>query len=90
MQERTDSVITNPFLCLSSDDSGDECASSPPMTGQGVGARNSEVQSTLRTLGSKVEDLSTCNDLIAKHGSALQRSALPLSVFCYVSFFYVE
>uniref|UniRef100_A0AAY4A7L1 Oxysterol-binding protein n=1 Tax=Denticeps clupeoides TaxID=299321 RepID=A0AAY4A7L1_9TELE len=32
------------------------------------------VQSTLRTLGSKVEDLSTCNDLIAKHGSALQRS----------------
>uniref|UniRef100_A0A667WM57 Oxysterol-binding protein n=1 Tax=Myripristis murdjan TaxID=586833 RepID=A0A667WM57_9TELE len=36
--------------------------------------RNSEVQSTLRTLGSKVEDLSTCNDLIAKHGSALQRS----------------
>uniref|UniRef100_A0A3Q2NQI2 Oxysterol-binding protein n=1 Tax=Fundulus heteroclitus TaxID=8078 RepID=A0A3Q2NQI2_FUNHE len=32
------------------------------------------VQSTLRTLGSKVEDLSTCNDLISKHGSALQRS----------------
>ncbi|GAA6105713.1 oxysterol-binding protein 1 isoform X1, partial [Tachysurus ichikawai] len=55
-------------------DSGDECASSPPMAGQGVGTRNSEVQSTLRTLGSKVEDLSTCNDLIAKHGSALQRS----------------
>uniref|UniRef100_A0A3B3T759 Oxysterol-binding protein n=1 Tax=Paramormyrops kingsleyae TaxID=1676925 RepID=A0A3B3T759_9TELE len=38
------------------------------------GARNAEVQSTLRTLGNKVEDLSTCNDLIAKHGSALQRS----------------
>uniref|UniRef100_A0A8C2G935 Oxysterol-binding protein n=1 Tax=Cyprinus carpio TaxID=7962 RepID=A0A8C2G935_CYPCA len=38
------------------------------------GSRNSEVQSTLRTLNSKVEDLSTCNDLIAKHGSALQRS----------------
>ncbi|KAF4071269.1 hypothetical protein AMELA_G00271210 [Ameiurus melas] len=57
-----------------SDDSGDECTSSPPMTAQGVGTRNSEVQSTLRTLGSKVEDLSTCNDLIAKHGSALQRS----------------
>uniref|UniRef100_A0AAQ4NPT7 Oxysterol-binding protein n=1 Tax=Gasterosteus aculeatus aculeatus TaxID=481459 RepID=A0AAQ4NPT7_GASAC len=36
--------------------------------------RNSEVQSALRTLGSKVEDLSTCNDLISKHGSALQRS----------------
>uniref|UniRef100_A0A3Q3VRR3 Oxysterol-binding protein n=1 Tax=Mola mola TaxID=94237 RepID=A0A3Q3VRR3_MOLML len=36
--------------------------------------RNSEVQSTLRTLNSKVEDLATCNDLIVKHGSALQRS----------------
>ncbi|XP_039541465.1 oxysterol-binding protein 1 isoform X2 [Pimephales promelas] len=55
-----------------SDDSGDE--SSPSAAGQGGGSRNSEVQSTLRTLGSKVEDLSTCNDLIAKHGSALQRS----------------
>uniref|UniRef100_A0A3Q3LZV6 Oxysterol-binding protein n=1 Tax=Mastacembelus armatus TaxID=205130 RepID=A0A3Q3LZV6_9TELE len=38
------------------------------------GCRNSEIQSTLRTLNSKVEDLSTCNDLIVKHGSALQRS----------------
>uniref|UniRef100_A0A7N9AUC7 Oxysterol-binding protein n=1 Tax=Mastacembelus armatus TaxID=205130 RepID=A0A7N9AUC7_9TELE len=38
------------------------------------GSQNSEVQSALRTLGSKVEDLSTCNDLISKHGSALQRS----------------
>lgn len=33
-----------------------------------------ELQNTLRTLSSKVEDLSTCNDLIAKHGTALQRS----------------
>ncbi|XP_048851762.1 oxysterol-binding protein 1 isoform X3 [Brienomyrus brachyistius] len=58
-----------------SDDSGDDCPpSSPPSAGQGGGARNAEVQSTLRTLGNKVEDLSTCNDLIAKHGSALQRS----------------
>ncbi|XP_062333295.1 oxysterol-binding protein 1 isoform X10 [Osmerus eperlanus] len=57
-----------------SDDSGDECPTSPPTAGQGGGSRNSAVQSTLRTLGSKVEDLSTCNDLIAKHGSALQRS----------------
>uniref|UniRef100_A0AAQ6IMM5 Oxysterol-binding protein n=1 Tax=Anabas testudineus TaxID=64144 RepID=A0AAQ6IMM5_ANATE len=40
----------------------------------GGGSHNSEVQSALRTLGSKVEDLSTCNDLISKHGSALQRS----------------
>ncbi|XP_078147434.1 oxysterol-binding protein 1 isoform X2 [Centroberyx gerrardi] len=57
-----------------SDDSGDDCPTLPPTSGQGGGCRNSEVQSTLRTLGSKVEDLSTCNDLIAKHGSALQRS----------------
>ncbi|XP_073716671.1 oxysterol-binding protein 1 isoform X4 [Misgurnus anguillicaudatus] len=57
-----------------SDDSGDDISSTPPASGQGGGSRNSEVQSTLRTLGSKVEDLSTCNDLIAKHGSALQRS----------------
>ncbi|XP_023657315.2 oxysterol-binding protein 1 isoform X4 [Paramormyrops kingsleyae] len=58
-----------------SDDSGDDCPpSSPPSAGQAGGARNAEVQSTLRTLGNKVEDLSTCNDLIAKHGSALQRS----------------
>ncbi|XP_066574630.1 oxysterol-binding protein 1 isoform X5 [Amia ocellicauda] len=41
--------------------------------GGGLGDR-AEVQSTLRSLSSKVEDLSTCNDLIAKHGSALQRS----------------
>ncbi|XP_056627894.1 oxysterol-binding protein 1 isoform X2 [Triplophysa dalaica] len=57
-----------------SDDSENECPNTSPSSGQGGGSRNSEVQSTLRTLGSKVEDLSTCNDLIAKHGSALQRS----------------
>uniref|UniRef100_A0A8B9Z6M3 Oxysterol-binding protein n=1 Tax=Buteo japonicus TaxID=224669 RepID=A0A8B9Z6M3_9AVES len=48
-----------------SDDSGDESVSQTDKT---------ELQSTLRTLSSKVEDLSTCNDLIAKHGTALQRS----------------
>uniref|UniRef100_A0A7N8YA61 Oxysterol-binding protein n=1 Tax=Mastacembelus armatus TaxID=205130 RepID=A0A7N8YA61_9TELE len=57
-----------------SDDSGDEGPMVPPSSGQGGGCRNSEIQSTLRTLNSKVEDLSTCNDLIVKHGSALQRS----------------
>ncbi|XP_038165066.1 oxysterol-binding protein 1-like isoform X2 [Cyprinodon tularosa] len=57
-----------------SDDSGDDFPSSSVGGGQGGGSQNSEVQSTLRTLGSKVEDLSTCNDLISKHGSALQRS----------------
>ncbi|KAK3523362.1 hypothetical protein QTP86_029841, partial [Hemibagrus guttatus] len=70
----SESAESRPVTQSQPNDSGDECPSSPPMTGQGVGARNSEVQSTLRTLGSKVEDLSTCNDLIAKHGSALQRS----------------
>ncbi|XP_029430948.1 oxysterol-binding protein 1 isoform X2 [Rhinatrema bivittatum] len=49
-----------------SDESGDE--ESPSQTDK------TELQCTLRTLSSKVEDLSTCNDLIAKHGTALQRS----------------
>uniref|UniRef100_A0A7N6BVA2 PH domain-containing protein n=1 Tax=Anabas testudineus TaxID=64144 RepID=A0A7N6BVA2_ANATE len=57
-----------------SDDSGDDCPPVPPTTAQSGGCRNSEIQSTLRTLNSKVEDLATCNDLIVKHGSALQRS----------------
>ena len=60
------------FLSLS-DDSGDDfslLAPSPEQTGL---SRNSEIQTTLRTLNSKVEDLATCNDLIIKHGSALQR-----------------
>uniref|UniRef100_M4AU04 Oxysterol-binding protein n=1 Tax=Xiphophorus maculatus TaxID=8083 RepID=M4AU04_XIPMA len=34
----------------------------------------SEIQGTLKVLVSKLDDLSTCNDLIAKHGAALQRS----------------
>uniref|UniRef100_H2UV09 Oxysterol-binding protein n=1 Tax=Takifugu rubripes TaxID=31033 RepID=H2UV09_TAKRU len=38
--------------------------------------------STLRTLSGKVEDLSTCNDLIVKHGSALQRSLSELEGIC--------
>ncbi|XP_038127786.1 oxysterol-binding protein 1-like isoform X2 [Cyprinodon tularosa] len=57
-----------------SDDSGDEFCVVVPVSGQGGGSDISEVQSTLRTLSSKVEDLTTCNDLIVKHGSALQRS----------------
>ncbi|TWW58822.1 oxysterol-binding protein 1-like isoform X2 [Takifugu flavidus] len=65
-----------------SDDSGDDCSSVPPTAGQGGGSRYSEVQSTLRTLSGKVEDLSTCNDLIVKHGSALQRSLSELEGIC--------
>uniref|UniRef100_A0A3Q2XH68 Oxysterol binding protein n=1 Tax=Hippocampus comes TaxID=109280 RepID=A0A3Q2XH68_HIPCM len=65
-------------LQTESDDSGDDFSQLPPTApsgqGGGGGSQNSEVQSALRTLGSKVEDLSTCNDLISKHGSALQRS----------------
>ncbi|PIO34227.1 hypothetical protein AB205_0185000 [Aquarana catesbeiana] len=49
-----------------SDDSGDENPSSQ--------ADKAEIHSTLRALSGKVEDLGTCNDLIAKHGTALQRS----------------
>lgn len=60
-------------LLFLSDDSGDDCASVPPTSGQGGGCRTAEIQSALRTLNSKVEDLTTCNDLIVKHGSALQR-----------------
>uniref|UniRef100_A0A668SC39 Oxysterol-binding protein n=1 Tax=Oreochromis aureus TaxID=47969 RepID=A0A668SC39_OREAU len=61
-----------------SDDSGDDFPSSSPRITQGGGSQNSEVQSALRTLSNKVEDLSTCNDLISKHGSALQRSLAEL------------
>uniref|UniRef100_A0A8D2JL90 Oxysterol-binding protein n=1 Tax=Varanus komodoensis TaxID=61221 RepID=A0A8D2JL90_VARKO len=49
-----------------SDDSGDEEPASH--------SDKSELHSTLKGLSSKLEDLSTCNDLIAKHGAALQRS----------------
>lgn len=53
-------------LSLSVDDSADE----EPTTQ----SDHSEIQGTLKTLASKLDDLSTCNDLIAKHGAALQRS----------------
>ncbi|XP_061768779.1 oxysterol-binding protein 1-like isoform X2 [Nerophis ophidion] len=56
-----------------SDDSCEDGPSALLTSGHG-GGRTLDIQSTLRTLGSKVEDLDTCNDLIVKHGSALQRS----------------
>ncbi|XP_078083032.1 oxysterol-binding protein 2-like isoform X4 [Mustelus asterias] len=49
-----------------SDDSGDEEPTSQ--------SDKSELHATLRTLANKLDDLSQCNDLIAKHGAALQRS----------------
>ncbi|XP_075424150.1 oxysterol-binding protein 2 isoform X3 [Ascaphus truei] len=48
------------------DDSGDEEPSSQ--------SDRSELHSSLKSLTSKLDDLSACNDLIAKHGAALQRS----------------
>uniref|UniRef100_A0A674DYR6 Oxysterol binding protein 2b n=1 Tax=Salmo trutta TaxID=8032 RepID=A0A674DYR6_SALTR len=48
-------------------DSGDE----EPTT---QSDRSEGIQGTLKTLISKLDDLGTCNDLIAKHGAALQRS----------------
>lgn len=33
-----------------------------------------ELQLMVRTLASKLEDLNTCNGLIAKHGNALQKT----------------
>uniref|UniRef100_A0A8D2MBG7 Oxysterol-binding protein n=1 Tax=Zonotrichia albicollis TaxID=44394 RepID=A0A8D2MBG7_ZONAL len=47
-------------------DSGDEEPASQ--------SDKSELHGPLKTLSSKLEDLSTCNELIAKHGAALQRS----------------
>ncbi|CAL8331578.1 unnamed protein product [Arctogadus glacialis] len=51
---------------MDNDDSGDDEPTSQ--------SDRSEIQGTLKTLVSKLDDLSTCNDLIAKHGAALQRS----------------
>ncbi|XP_047005968.1 oxysterol-binding protein 2 isoform X3 [Ictalurus punctatus] len=53
------------FACLR-DDSGEEEPTSR--------SDRSELQGALKTLASKLDDLCTCNDLIAKHGAALQRS----------------
>ncbi|ELK32544.1 Oxysterol-binding protein 1 [Myotis davidii] len=53
-------------MLAESDESGDEESVSQ--------TDKTELPNTLRTLSSKVEDLSTCNDLVAQHGTALQRS----------------
>ncbi|XP_063129259.1 oxysterol-binding protein 2 isoform X10 [Rattus norvegicus] len=51
-----------------SDDSGDDDEE------PAAPADNSDLHHTLKTLSLKLDDLGTCNDLIAKHGAALQRS----------------
>lgn len=55
-------------LFPSSDDSGDDDEE------PAAPADESELHHTLKALSLKLNDLSTCNDLIAKHGAALQRS----------------
>lgn len=55
-------------FCLSSDDSEDDDGE------PAAPADKSELHHTLKSLSLKLDDLSTCNDLIAKHGAALQRS----------------
>ncbi|ESO10964.1 hypothetical protein HELRODRAFT_109253 [Helobdella robusta] len=37
-----------------------------------------EIQNTLQTLSSKIDDLKNCNDSITKHGAALQRALVDL------------
>nr|XP_020852207.1 oxysterol-binding protein 2 isoform X1 [Phascolarctos cinereus] len=51
---------------LTGDDSGDEDVPTH--------SDKSELQNTLSVLSGKLDDLSICNDLISKHGAALQRS----------------
>ncbi|XP_029301264.1 oxysterol-binding protein 2 [Cottoperca gobio] len=54
------------LLMHHSDDSGDE--------GPVPQEYRALTQGVLKTLASKLDDLSTCNELIGKHGAALQRS----------------
>lgn len=37
-------------------------------------AHKREMENAIKTLNSRLEDLQTCNELISKHGIALQRS----------------
>jgi len=53
------------FVCFISDEDDEDVHVQPD---------KNEVQNALRTLSAKLEDLSTCNDLITKHGAALQRA----------------
>lgn len=54
------------LLSLCEDDSGDE--GPVPQEDRAL------TQGVLKTLAGKLDDLSTCNELIGKHGAALQRS----------------
>jgi oxysterol-binding protein 1 len=37
-----------------------------------------ELMNVLRTLNTKLDDLRTCNDLMSKHGAALQRALVDI------------
>ena len=52
------------MIALSDEDDDD--------SGGGGQPDKAELQNQLRTLSAKLEDLTTCNDLITKHGAALQ------------------
>ncbi|KDR07319.1 oxysterol-binding protein 1 isoform X2 [Zootermopsis nevadensis] len=41
---------------------------------ESMASQKNEVQNVIKSLVSRLEDLQTCSDLIAKHGAALQRS----------------
>ncbi|EPY81062.1 hypothetical protein CB1_000760016 [Camelus ferus] len=53
--------------CCLPDDSGDDDDTASPTD-------RTELHDTVRNLSLKLDDLSTCNELVAKHGAALQRS----------------
>ncbi|XP_037366794.1 oxysterol-binding protein 2 isoform X2 [Talpa occidentalis] len=59
------------MMSSNSDDSGDDEETASPTD-------KSELYHTIKNLSLKLDDLSTCNDLIAKHGAALQRSLTEL------------
>ena len=56
------------FFFISAEDEDDYDESPAP------GGDKAELQSVLKTLSAKLEDLQTCSDLIAKQCAALQRS----------------
>ena len=45
-----------------------------------IDIERTDLYSTLKTLTSKLDDLVTCNDLISKHGGALQRALAELEI----------
>lgn len=64
---------------LDTDDSSEEDNADGMATDfVGTDSERNDVRITLKSLGSKLDDLATCNDLISKHGGALQRALAEL------------